>query len=81
MQQLFKNSLYYQVNVTKAKKFKKCPFYSQGVGIEAYLDTTFIGLQSEDENRSRRFIFLVVVDTHFRMVYSLSIDGQVITAS
>ena len=77
LQRLLKSSLHYQVNVTKAKRFKKRPFYSRGVGIEAYTDTVFIGLKPDDEKRQRRFIFLVVVDVHSRMLYATKIDGQV----
>ena len=77
LQRLLKSSLYYQVNVTKAKRFKKRPFYSRGVGIEAYTDTVFIGLKSQGEKHQRRFIFLVVVDVHSRMLYATKIDGQV----
>ena len=76
LQRLLKSSLHYQVNVTKAKRFKKRPFYSRGVGIEAYTDTVFISLKSEGQKQAR-FIFLVVVDVHSRMLYATKIDGQV----
>ena len=77
LQRLLKSSLYYQVNVTKAKRFKKRPFYSRGVGIEAFTDTVFIGLKPSEENQFKRFIFLMVVDVHSRMMYATQIDGQV----
>ena len=53
LQRLLKSSLYYQVNVTKAKRFKKRPFYSRGVWIEAYTDTVFVGLKSVDQKQAR----------------------------
>ena len=77
LQRLLKSSLHYQVNVTKAKRFKKRPFYSRGVGIEAFTDTVFVSLKTEGEKKARRFIFLVVVDCHSRMLYSTRIDGEV----
>ena len=77
LQRLLKSSLHYQVNVTKAKHFKNRPFYSRGVGIECYTDTVFVALRPNEEGRSRRFIFLVTVDVHSRMLYSTKIDGEV----
>ena len=77
LQRLLKSSLHYQVNVTKAKRFKTRPFYSRGVDIEGFTDVAFIGLRPEGENRSRRFIFLVVVDVHSRMLFATKIDGEV----
>ena len=76
LQRLLKSSLHYQVNVTKAKRFKRRPFYSRGVGIEAFTDTVFVSLKDE-ENTYRRFIFQVVVDVHSRMCYATKIDGTV----
>ena len=74
---LLKSSLHYQVNVIRPKRFQKRPFYSRGVGIEAYTDTVFVSLKSDGEDRSRRFIFLVVVDVHSRILYTTKIDGEV----
>ena len=50
LQRLLKSSLHYQINVTKAKRFKTRPFYSQGVGIEGFTDTAFIGLKLDGQN-------------------------------
>ena len=72
-----KSSLYYQVNVTKAKRFKKRPFTSRGVGFEAFTDTAFIAIKTDQENQSRRFIFLLAVDVHSRYMYASKIEGQV----
>ena len=77
LQRLLKSSLHYQVNVTKAKRFKTRPFYSQGVGIEGFTDTAFIGLKPDGQNNFRRFIFLLVVDVHSRMLYATTIEGEV----
>ena len=77
LQRLLKSSLYYQVNVTKAKRFKSRPFYSRRVGIECFTDTAFAALKPDQENRPQRFIFLVAVDVHSRMLYSTHIDGEV----
>ena len=77
LQRLLKSSLHYQVNVTKAKRFKTRPFYSQGVGIEGFTDTAFIGLKPDGQNNFRRFIFLLVVDVHSRMLYATKIEGEV----
>ena len=43
LQRLLKSSLHYQVNVTKAKRFKTRPFYSRGVGIEGFTDLSAWG--------------------------------------
>ena len=77
LQRLLKSSLYYQVNVTTAKRFKKRPFSSRGVGIEAFTDTAFIAIKTDQENQSRRFIFLLAVDVHSRYMYASKIEGQV----
>ena len=77
LQRFLKSSLHYQVNVTKAKRFKKRPFYSRGVGIEAFTDTVFISLNPSEDNPARRFIFLMVVDVHSRMLYATKIEGEV----
>ena len=77
LRRLLKSSLHYQVNVTKAKRFKNRPFYSRGVGIECYTDTVFISFKPNAESQAQRFIFLVAVDVHSRMLYTTKIDGEV----
>ena len=55
LQRLLKSSLHYQVNVTKAKRFKTRPFYSRGVVIEGFTDTAFIGLKPDGQNKDSFF--------------------------
>ena len=64
-------SLHYQVNVILGKHFKHRPFYSRGNFIEAWVDPVYINLKPEEGNGSGQFIFLLVVDSMSRYMYTV----------
>ena len=66
LRRVLKSSLSYQVNIKKPKKFKTRALYSKGVYQESYTDPIFIPYQ--DGGQAKRFMALIAVDVHSRMV-------------
>ena len=71
LRRVLKSSLSYQVNIKKPKKFKTRALYSKGVYQESYTDPIFIPYQ--DGGQAKRFMALIAVDAHSRMVYSTTL--------
>ena len=72
LRRVLKSSLPYQINVIKSKKFPTRKLYTQGCFMEAYADPLFVNFKGT----KKKFIFLMVVDVHSRMLYSTKLSGS-----